>query len=238
MKFTFGIPTAGNVDLSDLISNIHSMNIPEYEILVIGGNHTGDIIHNGINVGKHIPFDEYIKSGWITRKKNILAQEAKYDNLVLLHDYYRFQPGWYEGWIKFGNDFDVAINIVQHPDGRRFADWLLNPELYERTFGYKHHRWALPYNVSAPKLQYISGGYFVVKKSFLLQHPLDETKAWGECEDTEWSERIAQFTTMKMNTFSITKVTKSKWQVYDADMQDVKNFAATLNVEIEYTTLD
>jgi hypothetical protein len=238
MKFTFGIPTAGNVDLSELISNITDMNIPEYEILVIGGNLVDDIFHNGIKVGKHIPFDEYSKQGWITRKKNILAQEAKYENLVLLHDYYRFEPGWYEGWIKFGNEFHVAVNIIQNIDGSRFADWLLNPELYDRTFGFKSHRWLIPYNMSCPKIQYISGGYFVVKKEFLLQHPLDETRVWNECEDTEWCERIAEHTTMKMNTFSIAKVTKPKWRMYDADINDVKNFASTLNVEIEYTTLD
>jgi hypothetical protein len=234
MQFTFGICTAGDIDLTDLISNIVSLKVPEYEILIIGGNNSGDIVFDGMVIGKYISFDENERTGWITRKKNLLAKEAKYDTLVLLHDYYRFEPGWYEGWVKFGNDFDVAINIVKQIDGSRFADWLLNPELYERTFGYKHHKWALPYNISVPKLQYISGGYFLVKKQFLLDHPLDESRTWGQCEDTEWCERIANHTKMKMNIHSAVKVTKPKWAIYNADMEDVKNFADELGVEIEY----
>jgi hypothetical protein len=236
MKFTFGIPTAGDVDLSDLIQNIKDMNIPEYEILIIGGSRRNEIhIFDGDKVtGRYIPFDETTIPRWITRKKNVLAQEAQYENLVLMHDYYRLLPDWYTGWVRFGNDFDVAINKVHDMNGNRFADWLINPELYQRTFGYKHHKWALPYNISVPKLQYISGGYFLVKKDFLLKHPLDETKKWGECEDTEWCERIYNHTKMRMNTFSTVMVTKPKWSVFDADMDDVKNFADILDTEIEY----
>lgn len=234
MKFTFGISTAGNVDLSDLIETICTQNIPEFEILVIGGNNSEPITYRDKIVGRHISFDENVKPGWITRKKNILAQQAQYENLVLMHDYYRLLADWYTGWVRFGNEFDVAVNKVHDMNGNRFSDWLLNPELYQRTFGYKHHKWALPYNVSVPKLQYISGGYFVVKKQFLLTHPLDESKVWGQCEDTEWCERIADHTKMRMNTFSTVMVTKPKWSVFDADMDDVKNFADLLNTEIEY----
>lgn len=234
MKFTFGICTAGDIDVTELISNIVSLQVPEYEILIIGGNVNTDIVYQGKIIGRHISFDETVKPAWITRKKNMLAQEAKYENLVLLHDYYRFVPGWYTGWNTFGNEFDVAVNIVQNPDGSRFADWLLNPELYDRTFGFKSHKWLIPYNISCPKIQYISGGYFLVKKDFLLQHPLDENRVWNECEDTEWCERIANHTTMKMNTNSIVKVTKPKWRMCDADMNDVYEFAAAVGAEVTF----
>jgi hypothetical protein len=234
MKLTFGIPTAGVDDLSDLIENICTQNIPEFEILIIGGNRSEPIIYKNKVVGRYISFDENIKPAWITRKKNILAQQAQYENLVLMHDYYRLLPDWYSGWVSFGNNFDLAVNKVQHMNGERFSDWLLNPELYERTFGYKHHNWGLPYNVSVHKLQYISGGYFVVKKDFLLAHPLDENKTWGQCEDTEWCERIADHTKMRMNTLSTVKVIKPKWSIFDADMDDVQRFADALDTEIEY----
>jgi hypothetical protein len=60
------------------------------------------------------------------KKKNILTSEAKYDNIVLLHDYYVFDLNWYNNFLKFGDDWDVCSNAQQLITGKRhFTDWVV-----------------------------------------------------------------------------------------------------------------
>ena len=66
MDFTFGIiTTSSNKNrVLNIIQSIENENIPNYEIIIIGGDKI-----EGRNV-KHIEFDETIKKMWITKKKN------------------------------------------------------------------------------------------------------------------------------------------------------------------------
>lgn len=34
-------------------------------------------------------------------------------------------PGWYEGYLKFGEDFKVCMNKFVNPDYSRFRDWVI-----------------------------------------------------------------------------------------------------------------
>ena len=84
MDFTFGIIT-NNANINPIISSIEKLKIPNYEIIIVcNKNNYTEYEHISENV---IPFDESIKPNWITRKKNLICQKAKYDNIVLLHDY-------------------------------------------------------------------------------------------------------------------------------------------------------
>ena len=123
MNFTFGIITGGTFNhreslsengisnrIQDIISSIEAQNIPQYEIIIVGGNNDYQKFKN-VN---HISFDETHKEKWITKKKNLITQNATYDNLVIMHDYIKLELGWYEGFLKFGNDWDVCMNIVNN----------------------------------------------------------------------------------------------------------------------------
>ena len=122
MNFTFGIITNNNItNLYKIIDSIELQNIPNYEIIIVGFN---------TNLNKKnctcIQFDESIYPGWITRKKNIITQNAKYENIVYMHDYIILDKNWYNGFLKYGNNFDVVINPIQKINGSRFRDWNLN----------------------------------------------------------------------------------------------------------------
>ena len=39
---------------------------------------------------------------------------------------------------------------------------------------------------------YISGAYWVAKRSFMIKNPLDEELAWGESEDVGGSKELEQ----------------------------------------------
>ena len=130
MDFTFGIITSNNIEnLNKIIDSIEIQNISNYEIIIVGCNK----IFNLTNLNKLkrknctcIPFDESIYPGWITKKKNIITQNAKYENIVYMHDYIVLDNNWYKGYLKNGNNFDVIINPIQNFDGSRFRDWVLN----------------------------------------------------------------------------------------------------------------
>lgn len=207
MKFTFGIITSPGTDgfIQQIVDSICDENIPEYEIIIIGGNTPYE--SNELRV---IPFDESQKRMWITRKKNLITQNAKYENVVYLHDYITFIPGWYNGFLKYGNDFEVCMNPILNIDNSRFRDWTLwfddpNPD----------RRRLLPYTeTSLSKHMYISGGYWVAKKRLMEQFPLDESLSWGESEDIKWSKQVREIYPFKLNTYSYVKLLKPKDPVF------------------------
>ena len=84
MDFTFGIITSGEYDnfIIQIIESILNNNIPNYEIIIVGNTKLKET-----DKLKILYFDETIRTSWITRKKNIIIWNAKYENIVLLHDY-------------------------------------------------------------------------------------------------------------------------------------------------------
>jgi hypothetical protein len=205
IQWTFGIVT-GYQDrsrLSQIIENIISLSIPEFEILIIGGGRN-DYSYEHENV-RFIDFDESIKPLWITRKKNLLCQEAKYENVVLMHDYHVFDSSWYENFKVFGTDWDIC-SCPQYliTGARNPMDW----SLWDKP---GHGRaWSLDYNDwTQTRYMYISGGFFIVKKYVILKEPLNESLGWNEEEDVEWSLRVRDKYVMKCNGKSV--VRHNKW---------------------------
>ena len=118
--------------------------------------------------------------------------------------------GWYEGYVKFGNDWDICMNVVENSDGSRFRDWCAwdDPEL---CYPDGVHNIALPsYDYNKTHYMYISGNYWVSKKRVMEEEPLNEDLDWGEAEDVEWSNRIRDKYQYVMNTHSKVKCLKDK----------------------------
>jgi hypothetical protein len=197
-SFTFGIITNNNRDFANkVIDSIESQNIPEsqHEIIVVGG----EVNRENTTC---VLFDEHSRPNWITRKKNIVAELAEFENIALSHDYVAYMPDWYKNFEEFGYDWDVCMNRIEDINGHRFRDWMYYCPSY-----IKH----LPYDVTnLTKDMYISGTYYCVKKDFALKNPLDEERSWGESEDVEWSLRLRDRWNYKMNPKSIVRFLKPK----------------------------
>jgi hypothetical protein len=204
IPWTFGIITVyeDKDRLLEIVNSIRALGVPEYEIMFVGGGDSSGI--DGADIVK-IDFDESVKPRWITRKKNILVQNAKYENIVLMHDYHIFDPKWYDEFKKFGTAWDICscpqylINGARNP-----MDW----SLWDKP---GHGRaWSLSYDDwKQTEYMYISGGFFMVKKHVMLEEPLDESRGWNEEEDVEWSMRVRNKYVMKCNGKSI--VRHNKW---------------------------
>jgi hypothetical protein len=180
---TFGIITGGGQTswINQIIDSIENEMIPQYEILVIG---------SFVTAREHTKVYEFPEDQvpmWITKKKNILAKLATFETLVFLHDYIKLKEGWYQGFLQFQKEtpqWDVAMCRMEESNGKRAMDWmgLPNDPIYGNVL--------FPYEYCNPKGMYVPGNFFMVKRDFFLQHPLDEQRIWGMGEDIEWSKRI------------------------------------------------
>lgn len=206
IPFSFCIITDSSAEaivrIHQIVDSIEFLKIPEYEILIIGG--TGNKINRKI---KKIDFDETTKKTWLTKKKNDIIKHCNYENVVMFHDYFVFHPSWYENYKKFFNqhDYDICCNpILQETGVRDYTDWVTwDDPIYGRHGSLPYHDW------SRTKNQYINGGYFIVKKNFLINNPFNESLVAHQEEDVEWSLRVREKARIICNPTSYCKHNKN-----------------------------
>jgi len=234
IQFTFGIITQSTTEASEhlklSINSIINLNIPEYQIIIIGDgfNLKNDNFLLSLNNIKIIDFDYTIKKDWITRKKNLITQNAKYENIVYQHDYISYEQDWYEGFKVYGDDFKACMTKILNNDNTRFRDWVLFPwhhcygenyikkakELWEFA-NIQNNESMIPYNETRfSRFQYFSGSYWVAKKQIMLEIPLDEGLVWGQGEDCVWSSQFSSKYNFSMNANSTVKLLKWKQDAF------------------------
>ena len=232
--WSFCIPTifGGEHQLSQVINSIviEFSECSEFEIIVIGACAELEVKNlispNALPHIQFLPFKEeyfsfnwkhfrraikkrqfrnaFMRGGWITRKKNLLVEHARFDNICLMHDYVALLPGWRDGYSRYGFNWNVCMNAVLNKNQTRHRDWLL--------WDYPGVGAALlPYEIeNLSRFMYISGTYFCVKKKFFTENPLNERLHWGESEDVEWSKRVRGLTDFKFNPYSRVAYVKEK----------------------------
>lgn len=209
---SFVIITSGTTDdvLAQAVASIDAENIPEYEIVIVGGDKT-TITSPSV---RHIPFDENQKSHvtvlglpgrWITRKINLGIESSKYEIVVSMRDYIKLLPGWYKGFKEYGFDWDICLHQGLLKSGVRGNGW--------RIFRYPGLPpfCMIPYDIDHyVKYMPMPGCYWVAKKSVMLKYPLNENLLWGEEEDAEWSRRVVPNCNIKCNSNCVTQYLKDK----------------------------
>lgn len=233
MEFTFGIITTGTneYNVNRIIESIKKQHIEKYEIIVVGGTN----VYNDSII--HVLFDESIKNGWITKKKNIVCEKAKYENIVLLHDYVELCDDWYNGFLKYGNDFNICVTKIINNNSKRFRDYLIFP--YDIGYPFDT-RSLIPYtyppSTKLSKIMYISGAYYIVKKSVALQFPLNESLVWGQGEDVYFCKQLVNNNIIiKCNSNSSVQFLKNKesqfWEI-EMTEDDLSHFECLSDTEI------
>lgn len=232
MQFTFGIITDGTQDsnIEQIINSIESQEIPKdkFEIIIIGSSRVKR--KNTIIV----PFEENIKPRWITKKKNLITELAKFENIVFLHDYIILNPNWYLRFQEFGNDFDICMTRMINNDGTRYRDWTLDiHKATELGIPLYSRKLLLPYDIKhLSKYQYISGAYWIAKRQIMRNYRLDEDLCWGQGEDIKWSMEVNQkykFSINKMSSVFLLKQSDPAFLEIKEDedkelIQRLKNF--------------
>lgn len=210
MNFTFGIVTDGNSGdrIDRIIDSIEITMTDYYEVIIVGGN------SNNRKNTRVIEFIDDSGPAKISEKKNIITSEAKYENIVYLHDYIEFTKEWYTEFELFGDDFDVCMNSILNPDMSRYRDWCLWMDDAKEYV--ENNNYLIPYDLkNLSKMMYISGAYWVAKKKFMTENMLNEKLRWGQGEDVEWSIRVRKITEFKINERSIVKLMKHKDRIFN-----------------------
>lgn len=205
MDFTFGIITGGNneIMINEIIDSIEKENIPNYEVIIVG---SCNIDRKNTKV---LPFNETVRRAWITKKKNVITHEAKYENIVYLHDYIKLLDGWYNGQLVAGNEFKIRMDKIINNNGERFRDWCIWPHNNNDMDNIIGRDCLIPYDIKhLSKYMYISGSYWVAKKDVMMRYPLNELLGWGEGEDVLWSKQVREVYYFDMNTNSSVYILK------------------------------
>ncbi|MCY7332687.1 MAG: hypothetical protein LH649_08520 [Pseudanabaena sp. CAN_BIN31] len=195
-KWTFGFIGNGKRDqfISEQIECIKKLPLKEWEVIICG-TYNLPIIDENIT---YIPFTENDDKGWITKKKNLIAQAASNENLIILHDRYFIPDNFVEKMEEWGNDFELlgAKQILYRSPLRiykaRIQDWMMSPFAVhiDKDTRWKFSYFFLDYN-DWDILAYIPGGIFIVKRSLMLRIPQDEQMFWNSPEDIKFCQDFA-----------------------------------------------
>jgi len=198
--WTFGIVTDGKNPerLHEVIHSIHAeADTLRDDIIIVGGkiNPAANIIW--------IPFDESIKEGWITKKKNLIAQFARTEYICMMHDYVALSPGWRAGYEQFTQErgsWLSCTNQILNMNGTNFRSsavifndgWPNEPiDNLKMPDKYGPGRLLNPHYIDSwARFFYYSGAYFCANRNLLLAFPFDENRVHGGGEDVWWSRQI------------------------------------------------
>ncbi|OMO31695.1 hypothetical protein BH582_12160 [Vibrio sp. 10N.222.47.A9] len=207
-NWTFGIITAGKRKdyIAKIIESIKSQEIPKCEVIICGN--VGEIENYSNDYVKLINFNEKDDLGWITRKKNIIVESAKYNNICILHDRYILSDNWFSGFNEYGGDYDV-LSLPQVFKNRNLPYWLENKAEMDN-----------PYDVNKicpesywSKHLYMPGGVNVFKKNVGVSIKYNESLFWNQKEDVELSRmHLMNGYLLRLNNLSTLDAMFSHWQ--------------------------
>lgn len=199
-SWSFGLITNGDRDawVIDFIQSVINQNIPNYEIIICGK--VDKLIRNDVfvklltrGIMKVIDFNFRSERGWITKKKNLIAENAKYANMAIFHDRYELDKNWYLGMRRYGNNFEILSCVNTTIDGERSEDWSRYPENIAAATLSKG--WVSRSSKIFPSYPifmdyrdwdenvFIPGGMILIKKKVWQKNKWDERLYWNEQED-------------------------------------------------------
>lgn len=211
-RWSFCIPTGPGdaTGLNMVVKRILELDIPEKEILLCGRPDKSFKYFDKVRiVGEDIPAPPV----WITRKKNVLAKEARFENLCILHDRVFLPLNFMQTIRKFGDYFPFAafqslwfddlLNLIPV----RYSDFGCASEthLANRVTAMKGDKPSLFSTSLFSEIEkqnfkngnplrnhhgsYLTGSLYIVKRQVWLHTPQDEALYWAEFEDIEQAQR-------------------------------------------------
>lgn len=215
-KWTFGIITNGQREdwIEKIIQSIRSQKIPHYEIIMCGIYK--DKKEKGV---RYIPFNDRDEMGWITRKKNIIARQSKYENLCIIHNRMLLADNWYQGMKRWGNCFEVLnTSQIQENTRARGNHWTKTDLVlykFSSRYGIKtklQFTTDLDYKDWFENI-YQYGQAIIIKRSVMLISPQNETLYWGMPEDHVFSlDLLNKGYLIRFNPYSVMyNLDNKKW---------------------------
>lgn len=117
----------------------------------------------------------------IAEKKRLIVTNARFDNIAIFHDRYQISSNFFEGFARFGYDFEFVTIAQEYEDGSYFPGYA---GLRERK-----KRWQRPVfdqsNNSLFDGHFINGGLMILKKHIGMIVNFNGLLLHNEAEDVE-----------------------------------------------------
>lgn len=235
-SWTFGIPV-GSPDatvLNAVVKRILEIDIPNKEIILCGTPGKSFAYFDQVRI---IGEDIVAPPVKICKKKNRIAVEAKYNNLVILHDRVFLPKNFGEMVRRFGPHYPLMTlqsmffdnQVSMHP--RRYSDYqMVMGEIAQGLLGVDRSSGAAVsvapsvfteiektgFCIANPMrfnndTSYPTGSLYVCRKELWNAFPLAETLFWLEFEDLEHGIRLGKAgVPTRVNPFGITQSVTSR----------------------------
>jgi hypothetical protein len=235
-SWTFGIPV-GPEDatvLNAVVKRILELDIPNKDIVLCGTPGKNFAYFDEVRI---VGEDITAPPVQICKKKNRLAQEAKYSNLVILHDRVFLPKHFGEMVRRFGPRYPLMTlqsmffdnRVSMHP--RRYSDYGMAMGQISQGLQGLHRTSGAAVSI-APSvfteidrtgfcfaspmrfnkdISYLTGSLYICRKEVWNAYPLDESLYWVEFEDIEQGLRAAKAgVPSRVNPFGITQSVTSR----------------------------
>ena len=183
--WTFGILTTGArlENVERFIQSVQQHCREPYEILIVSPIPLPDLeTYRRVSV---LLFSEHDELGWITRKKNLIAEHARYSDILVCHDRFTIDKDFATTFADWGYSYGLAALRVRLEDGRRGLDWgVVSSQNHVYSSG-----GLLDYRAYSQYV-YVPGGATAIRRSFWKEFPWNENLFWNEHEDVELCRRV------------------------------------------------
>jgi hypothetical protein len=227
-----GIIYSGNSSEIELLNksirglyNQEEFNKSNSEIVVCGpSNGDYSFLFNYPDSLRVVYIDDVSKDGrfLISKKKNFLINNLKYENCILIHSRIQFEPNTLKNLNTNFEFISPQINLIEGNIKKRYIDFnhMGSYDPTRITVGklvlsdYKPSNYL---NKLKYGQVYIDGGCMIFKRSILIKIPLNNNLAWFENEDVELASRIhngGYLVDYAYNVLAISNTNKTKVNPY------------------------
>lgn len=188
------------------------------EIIICGPRPTFEIALDHTIVEADNDTEKYAN---ISRKKNIIISQAKFENICIAHNRYKLDANFIKAFDRINHDFDICVvKQILNDTGERVPDWVSQASDQRLTANY-----LLNYGEYSPYL-YVPGGLVIGKKHVLTAFPFNDLGTWNMAEDVELSQRLMSADYLpRLNTKTIARVLQLRKEIIaDFKKPDLNNF--------------
>jgi len=174
--------------------DILALDLPAVEVIVCGPRPDG--LPDDPRI-RRIDLEQPEPRGWITRKKNLLAAAAQYENLCLLHDRYVVTPEWADALKGYGPCYSFVTfpHVYYAGAEQRFPQRYPDYQVLAQKHGLDLARQSHVYDTNDilhpdyddfSETSYCCGGLYITRKTLWQRVPQEEGLFHCEFEDVSF----------------------------------------------------
>lgn len=182
-RWTFAVLTNGEKvnNVIQFLQSIRKFDVDEnYEIIISGPPNESyekyNVLYLDISQFRDHKYAE------ISRKKNLICDMAKNPNIMIIHDRFSLDDGFFSGFEQFGYDFDFLTIKQYYESGTEFPSYCAMKNSLH---------WESPIKVDNYNQlyegQYLNGGLLIFKTHILRRLKFNGLLMWNQMEDAEIS---------------------------------------------------